>query len=201
MENPSSAQLALTGIYPPTPLQRPSDLKTAIENKKEALKDGSDEDSYLSFSGVTPERFQYIESHRDSLEATRVRFTYFADIETLIVKVPSEPHEGSHLGIANEIRDILRMNSRVSRAEVWAIGSTRYRGNSSSKESDSGYRNNNLRPQAGAWPHWVIEAGMTESLERLHTDASWWINNSNGEVRLVILAWIRPRQRFIKIES
>lgn len=144
-----------------------------IKNKIKALEDGSDEDSYLSFGGVTPERFQYIESNRDALEATRVRFTYFADIETLVVKVPSEPHEGAHAGIANEIRDILRINSRVSRAEVWPIGSTRYRGNSSSKEGDSGYRNNNLRPQAGAWPHWVVKAGMLESLDRLHADASW----------------------------
>ncbi|RHZ67743.1 uncharacterized protein CDV56_109314 [Aspergillus thermomutatus] len=202
MVSPSSAQLALTDIYPPTPIPKPQDFKTAIENKSKALRDGSDEDSYLSFSGVTPQRFEYIESHRDALGAKRARFSYFADIETLIVKVPSEPHEKAHAGIGSEIMLRLRMNMRIARDEVFPVQSTTYHGRGgSSKEADSSYKNLRVRSRVGSWPLWVVEGGMSGSIQRLRGDASWWIDHSGGEVKLVLLVWIRPSRKTIKIET
>ncbi|KAG2019571.1 hypothetical protein GB937_005120 [Aspergillus fischeri] len=32
-------------------------------------------------------------------------------------------------------------------------------------------------------------------------DASWWINHSNGEVKPIILPWIRPSRKTINIET
>lgn len=49
------------------------------------------------------------------------------------------------------------------------------------------------------WPALVIEAGLSESMARLRADASWWIGNSNGAVRIVILIKISRRQRTITI--
>jgi hypothetical protein len=202
MLSPPSAQLALTNIYPRTPIGNPRDFKSAVDNRYTALENGRIEDSYLSFSGVTSQLFESIESSRDTLGANRVRFTYFADIETLIVKVPSEPHERAHAIIGYDIFLRLRALMAVDGDEVVPVQSTRYRGNrGSSKEADSAFKNLIVRPQDASWPVWVIEAGMSESLERLRGDASWWINHSDGEVQLVILVWISPSRRIIKIET
>ncbi|KAG2001031.1 hypothetical protein GB937_010573 [Aspergillus fischeri] len=61
MLSPPSAQLApLTDVYP-----RTRDFKSAIDNGYAALSDESIDNSYLSFSGVTPQLFESIESRRD----------------------------------------------------------------------------------------------------------------------------------------
>jgi hypothetical protein len=202
MESPSSAQLALTDIYLPSLLREPQVFKSVIENRFTALRDGSVEDSYLSFNGVTPQLFEYIESRRNSLGAKRVRFTYFADIETLIVKVPSEAHEKAHAIIGHEIFLRLRGHMAVDGDEVVPVQSTTFHGNGgSSKEADSAYKNLNVRSHVASWPVWVVEGGMSESIERLRGDASWWINHSNGDVQLVLLVWICPSRRTIKVET
>ncbi|KAF7118525.1 hypothetical protein CNMCM5793_008055 [Aspergillus hiratsukae] len=200
--SPSSAQLALTDFYPPTPLPKLPGFKRAIDNKYKAFEDGSDEDSYLSFSGVTPQSFEYIDSHREELGAKRARFTYFADIETLIVKVSSHPHGEAQAALGHEIYYLLRAQMGIGMDEVMPIGSTTcYGKQGSSKEGDSEYRNNNLRPQLGSWPSWVVEGRMSDSMQRLCADASWWINHSDGEVKLVVLILVRPSRKTIKIET
>ena len=44
------------------------------------------------------------------------------------------------------------------------------------------------------WPLMVIEVGHTESGPQLHRDASWWLNASNGDVKLVLTIQV-PRKR------
>ncbi|PYI03596.1 hypothetical protein BO78DRAFT_409776 [Aspergillus sclerotiicarbonarius CBS 121057] len=198
----SSDQTEITGLYSPIPIPKLPNFKALIEKKFKDLANGTDEDSYLAFSGVTTTRFQYIESHRRSLRAQHVRFTYLPDAETLILKVPCEPHEKAHAAMGYMIRDQLRINMGVAFDEVIPIQSTTYHGKgNTSKEADSSYKNLQLRSQVGDWPNWVIEGGMAESIQRLRGDASWWINHSRGEVQLVILVWIRPSRRTIKIET
>lgn len=38
-----------------------------------------------------------------------------------------------------------------------------------------------------AWPTFVVEAGVSESLPRLRQDTSWWFANSAGMVGIVLL--------------
>ncbi|RAK98779.1 uncharacterized protein BO80DRAFT_321372, partial [Aspergillus ibericus CBS 121593] len=189
-------------MYTPLPIPRRSAFKSLLDKKFEDLKHGIDEDSYLAFSGVTRSRFQDLETHRDSLGAQHVRLTYFPDIETLILKVPSEPHEKAHMAVGNAIRDQLRINMGVAFQEVMMIQSTKYYGRGETiKESDTSCKNVRLRSRVGDWPNWVIEGGMAASIQRLRGDASWWINHSRGEVQLVILVWIRPSRKTIMIET
>ena len=94
------------------------------------------------------------------------------------------------------------MNMGIAFDEVVGTAATKRQGKGNTiKEPDSSFKNLRLRSQVGDWPHWVIEGGMSESLQRLRADASWWINHSEGEVLLVILIWIRPSLKIIKIET
>lgn len=85
--------------------------------------------------------------------------------------------------------------------EFYGLGATKYVGrNASAKESDSSWKNLRIRSNKGDWPS-LVEAGMSESLPRLHSDARWWIEHSGGKVNIVLLIWIRPAIKTIKIEK
>ena len=49
------------------------------------------------------------------------------------------------------------------------------------------------------WPQFVIEAGKSEALPRLQADSSWWIENSKGQVRMMLLLNIDTKKRTIRI--
>ena len=46
----------------------------------------------------------------------------------------------------------------------------------------------------------MIEAGYSGALEFLRLDAKWWLANSAGEIRLVILVQLLTDQSAIHIE-
>jgi hypothetical protein len=50
------------------------------------------------------------------------------------------------------------------------------------------------------WPSFVIEVGVSESLAMLRRDAAFWITNSDGKTRIVILLSIDRRDRQILVE-
>ncbi|GIJ86344.1 hypothetical protein Asppvi_005231 [Aspergillus pseudoviridinutans] len=52
-----------------------------------------------------------------------------------------------------------------------------------------------------AWPTLVIEAGVPASLPRLRHEARWWLRNSHGEVRMVLVLGIHRQRRTLIIEK
>ena len=55
--------------------------------------------------------------------------------------------------------------------------------------------------QLREWPTLVIETGVSESLPKLREDALWWFQNSNGDVRIVLLLSINKNQRTALLEK
>jgi hypothetical protein len=125
--------------------------------------------------------------------------TYHTDTNILIVKVPTIEHERAHILLADEVNEKLREMGLLKRS-LQGCGATRYDGFITSKEGDSSYKPR-CRARKRDWPTLVFEAGVSESLEELRTDAKWWLHNSDGEVKIVIIIWIRPAQKSIWIEK
>jgi hypothetical protein len=68
------------------------------------------------------------------------------------MKVPSKLHERAHAVIGHEIFLCLITDMAVDHREVVPVQSSKYHGNRrSSKESDSAYKNQNVRPQDPSW--------------------------------------------------
>jgi hypothetical protein len=108
---PPSSELALTEEYPPVKFSTFSDLKEAVDSQYNKMSNG-DGNQYLPFSHVTPKQFETIEARRVEL-SRGAAFTYFGDIETLIVKLPSEAHERGHGSLGFRIAFMLaRMQLR-----------------------------------------------------------------------------------------
>lgn len=161
--------------------------------EKNATIDESDEGQYLTFNKVSPGTFQKIETSRREGDSG-IRFTYFADVEVLIVKVVTIAHEKAHrsLGARITMKSLSGMNMEFD--EFMEHGAAKYNGPNSSKEGGSVYINQRVRPQAGDWPSLVIESGK-------QADARWWIQNSNGKVNIVIVIHVNPTGKEIQIEK
>ncbi|KAF7158065.1 hypothetical protein CNMCM5623_002577 [Aspergillus felis] len=99
-----SSELALTSIYPPTDFTGFKALKDAVTAKATSLRRGG-----------------HNQANRQELGSV-VRLTYFPDIETLMVKVPSREHEIAHTNFGQLItRKVDRMN--IPPAQFMALGS------------------------------------------------------------------------------
>ncbi|GES58586.1 hypothetical protein ATEIFO6365_0004073700 [Aspergillus terreus] len=178
-----SAKLALTELYPPSAFTGFEGLQKVVKSNIGRLDKGG-EDQYISLKHL----------------GAKVLFTYFPDIETLIIKVPARQHERAHRLLDQLVASKLT-SMNVGFLEFMPDGSATYTGpTQSQKEGDSVRTNTQLRPQGG-WPHFVIEAGVSESMPRLRADAAWWFSNSSGDVKLVLLIKVDTQRRVITIEK
>jgi hypothetical protein len=85
-------------------------------------------------------------------------------------------------------------------ASLLPTGSGRFgRRGGRSKEADFGYKPRS-RPMEDDWPNFVLEVGVSESLAMLCRDAAFWITNSDGRTRIVILLSVNRRDRQILVE-
>ncbi|GAD99141.1 predicted protein [Paecilomyces variotii No. 5] len=174
-----SSELALVDEHPPAEFRGIKALKEAISTKEKQLDAGS-QDQYLSFRHVTVDDFARLKGE----ESRSAAFFYLSDIETLV-----------------------RMQAQVFQMgtgfdEFIAIGATAITGrNGSEKEADSAWQNERLRAHKDNWPNIVIEAGLGESLARLRKEAQWWIEHSAGDVLVVLLVWVEPACKRVKIEK
>lgn len=198
---PASATLAMTELYPPRTYRGFAYCKSEVSALWARLKE-RDVNQVLSYKHVRPTAFVYLEKHRYQL-GTTVRLTYHQDIETLLIKIPLERHEGAHWCIAEDTSNMLS-NMGVERDERWPTGAATFKistTSESAKEGDSSHRNCILRPNEGDWPHWAIECGLSESLPHLRMAVDWWIGNSMGRVNLVLLLDISRARKTITIEK
>ena len=196
---PDSSSLAMTGKYPPRTFRGLQDFNQAINTLQERLRQ-RDVNQFLSFKHVSAKSFRSLDKNLGQL-GTGVRITYFPDIETLIVKVVTAPHETAHRAFTDEAISSLSIMG-ISLDERVPTGAARYTAPSNSrKEGDSTYKNNLLRPRNTDWPHWVIESGVSESLPRLLQDVNWWIGNSAGRVLLVLLFKVSRAEKKFTIEK
>jgi hypothetical protein len=80
---------------------------------------------------------------------------------------------------------------------IRCCGATTYHGSTSSKEGDSSYR----PPSRKGWPTFVIQSECSETLQHLRSCASWWLGNSQGEVKFAIIISVQQVQEILHIEK
>jgi len=120
----------------------------------------------------------------------------------MIITIPTAEHEGLHRGLDNCFHD-----DAVSiglRWEFVSIGSTTFidkdaNGNIISEgEGDSCRKPRSMRT---IYPTLVIEAGWSQTLEKLREKARWWFDKSKGDVKIVLLVKSSPGSNHIRIEK
>src|SRR4051794_32051498 len=87
------------------------------------------------------------------------------------------------------------------RWELSSLGATTFKTLRVSKEGDSAFKPLSMRPRKADWPTIVLESGWSESLTRLRRDAHIWLENSGGDVKIVLLFSIGRTVRTMMIEK
>jgi hypothetical protein len=160
---------------------------------------GSTNQQYLVFRNITKDDLSRIDRQRASI-GKHTRMTHYTDTDLLVIKLmPSAKHETAYISLASRVNHKLK-GMGLPIESLYGMGGTRYVGSNSSKEGDSAYKPI-CRPREVEWPTLVFEAGLSESLRRLRTDAHWWLVNSAGDVKIVMVISIIPARKSLQIEQ
>ena len=154
---------------------------------------------YVVFSSVEKKNLAYINRIRDT-DYKGLRFLYLDNEKTLIVKVALRGLPG----IASaRLLSILRMKIVAMGLgdALWNLGGVSFEGRDSSKEANCSLKPGPFRPYLDNWPTLVFEWGVSESKRRLRAEASWWLQNSQEEVKIVLVLMASEGDRKIKIEQ
>ncbi|CUS12711.1 unnamed protein product, partial [Tuber aestivum] len=81
------------------------------------------------------------------------------------------------------------------------MGSTTYQGVKCAKEADAAFEPRLPGPYNRYWPTLVVECGVSESLKRLRVDSDWWLQNSEGAVKTVLVFSVSKETRHIHLEQ
>jgi hypothetical protein len=166
-------------------------MQEAINSYEEKLA-ASEASPYMIFRPVTKDDLLKIERGRENGKIGRgVRLTHYVDWNILILKVPTAKHEAAHGTFSDQF--FFEAGLMGLRYELFRLNATKYETPRMSKEGDSSFKPRSVRPLETDWPTIVIESGWSESLTKLREDAHRWLENSGGDVKIVLLiSIVRP---------
>lgn len=173
-----------------------------IKSQTEKISAGLTAKQFVVFRGVTEKMLAHIDNERRDIGGN-MRFHYDSNCEELIVKLmPTFQHESAHCVFSHELTYRAR-NMGLPWSSLFPCGATKYcgRSNMSSKEGDSGLKPLQFRPSPSDWPTIVFESGFSESLPRLRVDAAWWLMESGGHVKIVVIISVQLTENKIVIEK
>lgn len=173
------------------------DLKRFVSNHGRALRKGISKQQFCVIHQVPVEVFEDLD--KTGLDSTRLQYNY--DKNDLIIKfMPSLEHDAAHLLFIKAIEtQVIQMDLKHNK--LYPTGTTTYKGKACGKQGDSGLKPIPERRKKTDWPTLVVECGVSENLRELRGDASWWLTNSNGDVRIAILVLINLESRSLMIEK
>src|SRR5271155_2906119 len=184
----------------------PAWIFKSIKNMQEAINsyekelEASEASPYMIFHLVTTGDLLKIERARENGKIDRgVRLTHYVDWDILILKVPTAKHEAAHGTFSDQL--VVETALMGLRWELFRLNATTYKTPRMSKEGDSAFKPGSMRPLETDWPTIIIESGWSESLTKLREDARRWLENSRGEVKIVLLISIGRRARTMIIEK
>ncbi|OOQ83541.1 hypothetical protein PEBR_35430 [Penicillium brasilianum] len=124
------------------------------------------------------------------------RCDYSPSLQILIITMPSQPHEEAASSFEVMFMTLAREMKVYRRIAAW--GSTRVDTPDRNKQADRSWGPARLRSR---FPTVALEVGFSETTAKLEKDIAWWINGSNGQVRLGITIDIRRQSHDIEIKS
>lgn len=160
-------------------------LECSIAERFTAFAQGASKEQYTLIRNVPRDVFE-------NLLLRSVRLHYDYESGDLIAKLMPSPEHNEPPAI---LSDCIRAKTTRMGLDMFKLHPTttnRYSGASSAKEGDAGLKPIPERRRRDDWPTLVIECGVSEGLPRLRIDAKWWLMDSSGGVRIVIVISFNP---------
>jgi len=170
----------------------------AIDLQTEELLSGN-AGQYAVFAPVTIKQLATIDRIRDTRHKG-LRSLYVHSDRALIVKIsPGLVHGLAKRRLANMFNEkVVEMGLGNGLAELDCVA---FEGRVSSKEADCTWTPHPRYCDPSDWPTVVIECGISKSIERLEMEAGWWLDNSGGEVKIVLVISISQADRKISLDQ
>lgn len=148
---------------------------------------------YIRFTNVPPAIAEKL-----SLRNTRQMFNH--STRCMIIKLVTKAHDLASRHLNGEVMYVLQemgLHRSISMA-----GTHNVRGRYCEKQADESWLPRQPIPGRGTkWPTVTLEVGVSESYPKLKADAEWWLTNSRGDVRLVIIVSVDRKTPKIKFET
>ena len=163
---------------------------------------GSADQYFLYFHGVVDREFDAIEKalHKVQLRNS-VRLTFENALDAAIIRITSgREHSRVGINLYYEIIDKIFSTPGHGRWSVEGLGATLFQvPGVRSKEGDESF-GPSTRVGRSAWPSVMIEVGYAGGEDFLRLDAQWWLINSTGRTRFVILVFVTGSPLALGIE-
>ncbi|GIK05321.1 hypothetical protein Aspvir_009428 [Aspergillus viridinutans] len=148
-----------------------------------------DGNQWILVLGLTKEAIERLDNDKECLGGVDFRFEWEGSTG-LIKVIPGFTHEHLINDFTSKVTSDLQ-NMGIPYWERRWIGTTTYKpGNNRGKQADQGFTppsRQGAQGQTRGWPTLVVEVGVSESMAKLRSDAKFWLNNSNGQTRIIVL--------------
>ncbi|CAI7570042.1 unnamed protein product [Penicillium manginii] len=196
-----SLSASLMSALPPEHVVRTfsglKNLQIEAEKLLESLKENGNGNQWIVVLNLSTRTIQKLdEEHDSSIGGIQYRFQW-EGTTGLIKVVPSKAHNETTDKVTRVIdRKLDAMGLDWSDA-AWVATATYKPTTGKGKQADQAFLPPARCPiglPSSGWPTFVIETGVSESLNRLREDAKRWFVDSQGEVRIVIVISIKPAE-------
>ncbi|CAG8016442.1 unnamed protein product [Penicillium nalgiovense] len=156
------------------------------------------ENQWLVVLGLSQTVIRKLDEDHSCLEGVEYRFAWEGE-NGLIKIIPSFEHDSVTDGFTRVLDlSLIEMGLVSTTSRKWVATTTYKPTANKGKQADQGFIPPSRRPSAPGlppgWPTLTIETGLSESLSQLRQDALWWLSNSSGEVRIVLVISISKRK-------
>ncbi|GIJ99687.1 hypothetical protein Aspvir_003689 [Aspergillus viridinutans] len=177
-------------------------LQQTAERVHDSLNETGDGNQFILVLGLTTKACIELDSEERALSGIPYRFMF--DNTAGVIKILTYGHDVMTINITRQI-DLFcnRMGMDPTAEFSWGGTTTRLLcARTKGKQPDGClFPKARIQRDREAWPTLVIEAGITASLPRLREEARWWLRNSQGEVRMVLVLGINRQRRTLIIEK
>ncbi|PGG98269.1 hypothetical protein GX51_06917 [Blastomyces parvus] len=140
-------------------------------------------DRYVVFKNVAPDTMRDFSNRK---HPGRIKDQSLTN-HLLIINMPSNDHESAIRYFEMLLHDKLNEMRAKLAVKVKHCGAAGVQGTTRKKFPDASFRPRLLpAARSATWPSLVLEVGYSESAPKLKRDASWWLTESQGDVRAVI---------------
>ncbi|OKL62027.1 hypothetical protein UA08_02255 [Talaromyces atroroseus] len=185
----------LFGLSPNIPQYAYKNKRTFLAVRDEAtllFKSKKNQSQYIVFSGVTKDIYYHDLDEELGIDS------FIPNLEIILYKMPTRTHEAIQREFATMLDEKLMHMGRLHKA-ILRIGEADVEGEGRTKRPDTSYLP--IRYPNRKWPTLVVEVGFSQDLRKLQTDARWWLSESNGDVRTMIIISKNPKKNEMTIEK
>lgn len=161
-------------------------LSKLLHRRSNELTEGRSNQACFAFYNVSQQAIITFDKQRHTIPKC-VRVSYYPSLQVLIIRLrPGGPHEAIRGRFSSLIAyTCWSMGQNID--SLRGIGAKKHTAlNGYQKEADECYKPQ-LRPNSRDWPTLVVEVGYAETLAQLRRNVDWWIENSNGQVQIIVI--------------